>query len=60
MLVVRLSYGVVTIIDMGHLKRCDLSLNKDVGACHITPMYSHISSTLMSTEWTLSSTYIEI
>ena len=45
---------------MGHLKRCDQSLKHDVGARHTTLMYSHLSSTLMSTEWMLSSTPIDV
>ena len=50
----------MTIVYMGHLKRCDKSLNKDVGARHTTLMYSHLSSTLMFTKWILSSTHTEV
>ena len=35
-------------------------LKNDVGARHTTLMCSHLSSTLMSTEWMLSSTPIEV
>ena len=35
-------------------------LKNDVGARHTSLMYSHLSSTLMSTEWMLSSTPIEV
>ena len=37
-----------------------LALILDSGARHTTLMYSHLSSTLMSTAWMLSSTPIEV